>query len=177
MVTFEQGKNALCLAHLESITSHLRTLLQIFYQNMVDGQVSRSVWLSYIQGFQGWGVGKMVNGSFIKYDGVSGNHVLFFQAMDAFLGLTPYLTVEDRLRYIPVNQRQLCAAFREHSFWTRVDDQKHAEIRDQMVKMIKQVKVSIPFSIHPHSERSRLTMGLRGKALQNRPPNESDALS
>lgn len=141
VVSFEERDKESCLCHLENVTSHLRGLLQIFYENIMDSRISHSVWLSYVQGFQGWGVGRIVNGEFIKYDGVSGNHVLFFQALDAFLGLTPYLTDKNHFRYIPVHQRELCIAFKEHSFWTKVDNQEHAEIRDQMIKIIKHMKV------------------------------------
>lgn len=61
----------------------------------------------------------MVNGKLIKYDMMSGCHVLFFRALDAFLGLTLYLTVENRVRYIPDHQRERCAAFKKHYLWTR----------------------------------------------------------
>ncbi|KAH7093374.1 hypothetical protein FB567DRAFT_624654 [Paraphoma chrysanthemicola] len=80
----EDDKNA-CLKHLETVSSHLRILLQLFYKIIAHAHVPQSVWLSHTQGFQGWGVGRMIDGGFVKFDGLSGNHVLVFQAIDAFL--------------------------------------------------------------------------------------------
>ena len=116
IMAFEEQNQSLCAQHLDNINQRLRRLLLIFFDGLTDSRVSRSVWLSYIQGFQGWGVGRMVDGEFIKYDGLSGNHVLFFQALDAFLGMERYLTDENMIRYIPVNQRNLCLSLKKHSF-------------------------------------------------------------
>ncbi|KAK9424052.1 putative indoleamine 2,3-dioxygenase [Seiridium unicorne] len=142
VVFFERGDKMTCLRHLENITRGIRTLLLTFYDNMVETRISHSVWLSYVQGFEGWGLERASKGVRIKDDGVSGNHVLFFQCLDAFLGLTPYLAEADYLRYIPIHQRELCTAFREHSFWSMVNNDEHKEIRDQMIKIIKHLKVA-----------------------------------
>lgn len=94
LTSYESGDKEACLRHLENINRRLRGLLLIFYDRLQDSRIARSVWLSYVQGFQGWGVGRVSNGAYVKHDGVSGNHVLFFQALDAFLGLDRYLTDE-----------------------------------------------------------------------------------
>ena len=142
IVSFEMGNKELCVKHLKNITSRLRNLLLVFYENLHNGRVSRSVWLSYVQGFQGWGVGKMVDGEFIKYDGLSGNHVLFFQALDAFLGLDRYLTDENMTRYIPVKQRELCLALRKHSLRSKLKEDSDTTIHDEMNKIVNRLKVS-----------------------------------
>ncbi|KAI1145672.1 hypothetical protein F4825DRAFT_473688 [Nemania diffusa] len=168
VVSFENSDKDSCLVHLENINKLLRNLLKIFYENIRESRISRSVWLSYVQGFQGWGLGKISNGKFVKYDGVSGNHVLFFQALDAFLGLPPYLSEENHICYIPVHQRELCIAFRDHSFWTKVDNNQEFEaIRDQMVKIIKHMKRFrtahrtrvMPYLKQPAPERLIMTAG------------------
>jgi hypothetical protein len=97
------------------------------------------VWLSYVQGFQGWGIGKIVNGEFIKYDGISGNHVLVFQALDAFLGLDRYLTNEDMVRYIPANQRNFCLALKKKCLRAKLGGDKVLE--NAFTDIVKKLKV------------------------------------
>lgn len=146
IMSFETGDRASCIIHLENISQRLRDLFLIFFDNLKDSRVSRSVWLSYIQGFQGWGVGRVVDGQFIKYDGLSGNHVLFFQALDAFLGMNSYLSDENHNRYIPVNQRALCLALRKHSFRSipkEHDDDFQVEGKVKLI--VNQLKVGISF--------------------------------
>ena len=141
VVSFAVGNKESCVKHLENVTMRLRNLLLVFYENLHNGRVSHRVWLSYVQGFQGWGVGKMVDGEFIKYDGLSGNHVLFFQALDAFLGMDRYLSDENMLRYIPVKQRELCLAFRKYSLRSRLNQENDTMIKDEMNKIVNRLKV------------------------------------
>lgn len=129
------------LPHLRAINTRLRDLFLIFYENLTKSRVSHSVWLSYIQGFQGWGVGKYVNGEYIKYDGLSGNHVLFFQALDAFLGMERYLTDENMERYIPARQRELCLVFKKYSFLRQAELDGVNEVEAEFAKMVNQLKV------------------------------------
>ena len=117
ILAHENGHTASCLHFLENIDSNLCNVFQVFYDNLTESRVSRSVWLSHVQGFQAWGVGKVVNDQFIKNDGLSGSQVLIYQALDAFLGIDQYLSDEDMnmKRYIPVNQRHFCAALKKNS--------------------------------------------------------------
>ena len=142
ILAFEHHDRLSCVKHLENISKRLRYLLLIFFEGLTDARVSRSVWLSYIQGFQGWGVGKEINGVYVKYDGLSGNHVLFFQALDAFLGMDRYLPDESHLRYIPESQRALCIAFRKHSFRICLKENDDLEIEGKVKAIVNQVKVS-----------------------------------
>lgn len=103
--------------------------------------VSREVWLSYCQGFQGWGVGRMIDGEFVKYDGLSGNHVLFFQAIDAFLGLDRYLSDENMVRYIPYRQRAFCITLKKYSLRERLGTAEDAGIVQELEKMLQQMRV------------------------------------
>lgn len=98
VICFEENDKVSCMSHLKNISFRLRHVLLVFYENLLESRISRTVWLSYVQGFQGWGVERMVDGELIKYDGLSGNHVLFFQALDAFLGMGRYLTDENMIR-------------------------------------------------------------------------------
>ena len=145
VICFEKNDKVSCENHMKNIAFRLRHLLKVFYENLIEARVSHSVWLSYIQGFQGWGVGRIVDGKFIKYDGLSGNHVLFFQALDAFLGMDPYLTEENLIRYIPINQRKLCAAFRKHSFRNKLDDHTGSKIEGEIKHIVQHLKVHFAF--------------------------------
>lgn len=157
------------MAHLENINVKLRDLLLIFYENLTDSRISRSVWLSYVQGFQGWGVGRMIDGEFIKYDGLSGNHVLFFQALDAFLGMDRYLTDENMDRYIPVNQRNFCVALKEHSFRNKLEGVGNIEVEAEVTKIVNSLKVA--FSLHYCGFISR------NLGVQSCPSNPCNAIS
>lgn len=108
---------------------------------LTELRISHSVWLSYVQAFQGWGVGRMVNGEFVKYDGLSGNHVLFFQALDAFLGMDRYLTDENMIRYIPVNQSNLCVALKKHSIRNKLKEHGDVRIEEEFKKIVNHMKV------------------------------------
>jgi hypothetical protein len=141
VICFEEKDKLACATHLKNITTRLRHLLLVFYNNLAESRVSHSVWLSYVQGFQGWGVGRMVDGKFIKYDGLSGNHVLFFQALDAFLGLDRYLTDENMVRYIPANQRELCNTFKRYSFRSKLKKHSDKKIEDEVTKIVNHLKV------------------------------------
>ena len=151
IICFGENNKVSCKKHLENITSRLRQLLLIFYQNLTASRVSHAVWLSHVQGFQGWGVGRMVDGEFLKYDGLSGNHVLFFQALDAFLGMDRYLTDENMIRYIPINQRKLCIALKKHSFRNKLDEASDMKIEEEIKKIVQHLKVRGSFHVYADS--------------------------
>ena len=142
IVRYDQKNVAACLEHLENITFRLRHLLKVFYENLVESRMSKSVWLSYCQGFQGWGVGRIIDGEFVKFDGLSGNHVLCFQAIDAFLGMEKYLTDENMIRYIPVNQRRLCEELKRATFRGRLEGNEHPKLEAEFQKIVNHMKVS-----------------------------------
>ena len=141
ITSFQHNDQELCVRYLESITCRLRQLLTVFYENLKEARVSHSVWLSYVQGFQGWGVGKIVDGQLIKYDGLSGNQVLFFQALDAFLGIDRYLADEEMNRYIPRNQRRFSSALRTHSFRSKLSKDSDPRIDAEIQKIVNHLRV------------------------------------
>lgn len=180
VAAFDSGDKPSCVRHLEDVSDKLRTLLAVFYENVHDRRVSRSVWLSYVQGFQGWGVGRYVDGGYVKYDGLSGNHVLFFQALDAFLGLERYLTDENMDRYIPRNQRELCLAFKRNTLRGKMnkEDPEDERVEEALQTIVKQIRVFraahrsrvIPYLEQPAPERLPMTAGksvLKGDTLSD----------
>lgn len=139
---YDRKDIAACLEHLENITFRLRHLLKVFYENLVESRISRSVWLSYVQGYQGWGIGRIIDGEFIKFDGLSGNHVLAFQAIDAFLGMDKYLTDENMIRHIPVNQRRFCEELKRATFRHELSQEGHQKLEDEFQRIANHMRVS-----------------------------------
>lgn len=151
IVAFEENRKADSLRRLQQLKPKLDKIYQLFYDGLVDAKVSRKVWLSYCQGFQGWGVGRVIDGRHVKYDGLSGNHVLIFQAIDAFFGMERYLIDENMIRYIPVRQREFTSVLRRHSIRAQIEKGEYEEIRAEISKLVQAMRVSslsytIPFS-------------------------------
>lgn len=146
ILAHEKGNTANCLHFLGRVNLNIRDVFQVFYDNLTESRVSQSVWLSHVQGFQAWGVGKVVNDQFIKDDGLSGSHVLFYQALDAFLGLDRYLSDEDMERYIPVNQRRFCVALKRNNLRSKLLDDEALEVFSSIAKKFKVICPSINFS-------------------------------
>jgi hypothetical protein len=151
-VAFEENRKADSLQRLQQLKPKLDKIYQVFYDGLVDAKVSRKVWLSYCQGFQGWGVGRVIDGRHVKYDGLSGNHVLIFQAIDAFFGMERYLIDENMIRYIPVRQREFTSVLRRHSIRAQIEKGEYEEIRAEISKLVQAMRVSsLSYTIHSHS--------------------------
>jgi hypothetical protein len=142
IVAFEENRKADSLRRLQQLKPKLDKIYQVFYDGLVDAKVSRKVWLSYCQGFQGWGVGRVIDGRHVKYDGLSGNHVLIFQAIDAFFGMERYLIDENMIRYIPVRQREFTSVLRRHSIRAQIEKGEDEEIRAEIGKLAQAMRVS-----------------------------------
>lgn len=148
IINFERGDKQSCLENVKRVVFNQRQLMMTFYENLHDSKISRKIWLSYIQSFQGWGAGRTINGKFVMYDGLSGNHVLIFQAIDAFLGLERYLTNENMERYIPVNQRNLCLSLKKHCIRAKLGEgAEDRTIADEISKIVNQMRVRIESSL------------------------------
>jgi hypothetical protein len=145
-IAFEQGNKEECLKHMQDINTQLRELLNVFYQNLVESRVAKGVWLGYCQSFQAWGAGRMIDGEYVEFDGVSGSHNLCFMVLDAFLGMKSYMNEQNLRRYIPHNQRSMIATFRKHSFFDRLHADDDKEISDQFGKIIQHLKVFLQFT-------------------------------
>ncbi|KAF7589838.1 hypothetical protein BBP40_003596 [Aspergillus hancockii] len=174
IIYFEEHDNVSCLAHLQNITFRLRPLLRILYDGLTASRVSGEDWLSYIQGFQGWGVGRMINGQYVKYDGWSGNYVLV-SALDAFLGLDWYLSDENTDCYIPARQRDLCVTFKKYSFRHKFRGPIDRQIEDEFKKMMNHMKANLGTRIMPYLEQpapERLTM-TAGKSVLEGPDTKT----
>lgn len=124
------------------IRAHLPHVLDTYRSTLVDSKIPQSLWLPYVQGFQAWGAGKIIDGTYVEYDGLSGNQQPLFHFIDAFLGIDPYLTEESLERYIHASQRKLSMALRKHSFRQRAILAGHSEIEAEMEKIKNHIRVS-----------------------------------
>jgi len=80
IIAFAGEDRTACARHVAGIVSQLRLVLGSYFDNMHDKVIARSVWLSYIQGFQAWGIGTydQAIGAWEQFDGLSGKQVLLF---------------------------------------------------------------------------------------------------
>jgi hypothetical protein len=151
IVAFAEGDKGACARHVASITSQLRLVLGSYMDNLHDMIVARSVWLSRIQGFYAWGIGHYDEGTqdWDKFDGLSGNQVLLFQALDAFLAIEQYLSPRDQERNVSKRQREFCHALRRHSFRAILIETPHdadvVEILRNFDEILKRLRVSVKF--------------------------------
>ncbi|KAF1832326.1 hypothetical protein BDW02DRAFT_640868 [Decorospora gaudefroyi] len=176
IATFAHGDAVACARHVASITSQLRLILGSYMNNMHDNMIPHSVWLSYVQGFQAWGIGQRNKkaGEWEEFDGLSGNQVLLFQALDAFLGIEQYLSPRDQERNLPKRQRELCHALRKHSFRATLselpDDETVAEIARSFDEILKRLR------LFRTAHRRRATMYLSQPAPERLPMTAGKSL-
>ena len=151
VISYENDDRAACAGHVANITAQLRPLLGAYYDRLHDKVIARSAWLSHVQGFFAWGAGyeDELTGEWVKFDGLSGNQVLLFQALDAFLGLPPYLSREDKLRNVPARQRQFCDVMEKYSFRRHLEEPTTAKevtgddaaLLEEFGKILKHLRV------------------------------------
>jgi hypothetical protein len=155
LLAHARGDLPSCLRHTRRITERLRPLLGGYYDRMHDARIARAAWLSHVQGFYGWGVGYYQEGGegrggsggggeWVRFDGLSGNQVLLFQVLDAFLGLPPYLDEESQRRNVPGRQREFCRAVGRHSFRGRLGAEGvEGRIGLELGEIVKRLRVSL----------------------------------
>ncbi len=148
IVSHARNDKAACLKHVAGITAQLRLVLGSYFDNMHDQHIARTVWLQHVQGFYAWGVGHFdaQGGEWVKFDGLSGNQVLLFQAVDAFLGIEQYLSERDQERNVPARQRAFCKALAKHSFRHMLselsNDSYDLKIINEFREIVKRLRVS-----------------------------------
>ncbi|KAK4444714.1 hypothetical protein QBC34DRAFT_474141 [Podospora aff. communis PSN243] len=145
ILAYNRGEMESCLVHTRQISEGLRPVLAEYYDRVHDKTIARSAWLSRVQGFYAWGMGFQDErtGEWVKYDGLSGNQVMLFQAVDAFLGLEVYLGEEARLGNVPRLQREFCEAVGRASFRAGLGEGGGVEgmVRGEMGEIVKRLRV------------------------------------
>ncbi|KAK6209348.1 hypothetical protein LQW54_006335 [Pestalotiopsis sp. IQ-011] len=175
ILSFEDGDRVRSLRHLERVTVNLREMLGIFYEKLSERHISHKAWLSYVQGFQAWGVGRVIDGEYVKSDGLSGNHVLVFQALDAFLGMKPFLSDDVSSKYIPGNQRRLSTSLRDSGFRDKVNAAGDESLKAEMSKIANHLRVFraahrarvMSYLEEPAPERFPMTAGMSVLAYES----------
>ncbi|KAK6084492.1 hypothetical protein SCUP234_03281 [Seiridium cupressi] len=110
-----------------------------------------------VMGFFAWGAGSIddATGEFDKYDGLSGNQVLLFQALDAFLGIQPYLSQRDKERNVPARQRALCEIFEKHSFRAKLSEDTNDEVEVRIVNEFTEILKRLRMFRSAHRTRAK----------------------
>ncbi|KAF9039532.1 hypothetical protein BDZ89DRAFT_384414 [Hymenopellis radicata] len=175
---FRRGDKSACACAMASINEILIQVLDCYYEIMSESKIPRTYWMRYAQGFQAWGCGEMVDNEYVEYDGLSGNQLLVFQAVDAFLGLESYLPARDLERYIPATQRHFVSSLRKHNFRGNVEDMAEGSAlkveTDRMVKTMKAFRQAHrarvrPYLSQPAPERMMMTAGKSVLETEQRP--------
>lgn len=148
IVAFETSQLGACAQHVADIVVQLRWVLGCYFNNMHDQVIAQTVWLSHIQGFQAWGIGHYDEQTqhWEKYDGLSGNQVLLFQALDAFLDIAQYLSPKDQMRNVPMRQRDFCHALRTHSFRRKLEGLQGNQSIDAVKAYLDEIVVKLRVS-------------------------------
>ncbi|KAK0658054.1 hypothetical protein B0T16DRAFT_426019 [Cercophora newfieldiana] len=144
ILAYSRGDFVSCLQHTKQIAEGLRPVLSEYYDRVHDKTIARSAWLSHVQGFYAWGMGFQdeKTGEWVKFDGLSGNQVMLFQAVDAFLGLDVYLGEAARMGNVPRLQREFCEAVGRASFRERLGREGiEGRIRTEMAEIVKRLRV------------------------------------
>ncbi|KAH8890621.1 hypothetical protein GQ53DRAFT_794661 [Thozetella sp. PMI_491] len=172
---FEHHEMAVCMVHMTRISKQLHQALNCYYTRLHDKIIPHAVWLSHVQGFFAWGIGYVdpATGEWHEFDGLSGNQILLFQALDAFLGLEPYLPAETQHLNMPACQRALCRSLEKHFFraelgksrarWSE-DEARIAAEFDEIVKQLRRFRSahrarSKAYLSEPAPERLPMTAG------------------
>lgn len=148
-MAFTNGDKSTSGRYLFQIQEQLRPILSLYYDRLHDQKIPRSAWLSHIQGFSAWGAGHVdeKTGKFVIFDGLSGNQILLFQALDAFLGMESYLTQEILEQNVPRRQREFCRVLRKHSIREQLEQPPHDDETKEMIeefeKIVKRLRVSL----------------------------------
>jgi hypothetical protein len=148
IISFTCGDKQACAIYVRGIADQLCFALDVYFRHLHDQSVARSIWLSHVQGFYGWGIGPYdeANNEWIKFNGLSGNQALLFQALDAFRGLPQYLSATDQERNVPIRQRIFCKALAKYSFRRSLGeqpiDEHEAQILQDFRDIVKRLKVS-----------------------------------
>ncbi|KAJ7754452.1 hypothetical protein B0H16DRAFT_744714 [Mycena metata] len=145
---------------LKSANDILRTALKHFFSTMVDANISRTVWMAYVQGFQGW--------TLEGVDGISGGQSLIFRTLDSFLSITPFPTPEKERLHIPEAQRNWLNSLRDYGIRAVAKERGYDQITEELESLVKQLRLwrmghmrrMQPYESVHRPERKTMTAGI-----------------
>jgi hypothetical protein len=141
---FERGDRVRVLQQLVSIKEGVRTVAKVFLDNMTPEKINKHMWARYVQALHSYGTGIDRDGSYVEYDGVSGNQLPFFYLVDAFLGVEPFLSEKEMKLGMTKTQRALGAEITKRSFRRKLSLPDDQEIEAHLADIAKQLRVSDP---------------------------------
>ncbi|KAJ7708686.1 hypothetical protein B0H17DRAFT_916317, partial [Mycena rosella] len=155
-----------------SANSHLKAIFKYFFDNLTDSNISRELWMAYVQGPHGWVLEEI--------DGVSGGQSLVIRSVDAFLGIRPFPTPEVEALHLPLPQRIWLDALREYDIRAVARAINAKEVVTELEAMVKHLSPQVWRMGHmqrmvayegvPRPERQKMTTG---KSLVNIAPDEN----
>ncbi|KAJ7158372.1 hypothetical protein C8R43DRAFT_1234305 [Mycena crocata] len=118
---------------LKSANDILKLALKYFFDTMVNSNMSHSVWMAYVQGFQGWALDGV--------DGISGGQSLIFRTLDSFLGIKPWPTSEKECLHIPEIQRAWLNCLRDYDIRAVAKERGYNEVTAQLDSLVRQLRL------------------------------------
>ncbi|KAJ7266953.1 hypothetical protein B0H12DRAFT_1179405 [Mycena haematopus] len=148
------------LEALKSANDIFRAALKYFFSTMVDSKISHTVWMAYVQGFQGWALDGI--------DGISGGQSLIFRTLDSFLGIRPWPTPEKERLHIPEVQRNWLNCLRDYDIRAVAKERDYDEITAELDSLVKQLRLwrmghmrrMQPYESVYRPERKAMTAGI-----------------
>ncbi|KAJ7512671.1 hypothetical protein B0H11DRAFT_1625495, partial [Mycena galericulata] len=145
---------------LISANDILKAGLKYFFSTMVDSNISHTVWMAYVQGFQGWALEGI--------DGISGGQSLIFRTLDSFLGIRPWPTPEKEQLHIPEVQRNWLNCLRDYDIRAVAKERGYEEVTSELDSLVKQLRVwrmghmrrMQPYESVYRPERQHMTAGI-----------------
>lgn len=143
IIAFEKGQKGRCSEHLKAVNAHLRTALRVYYDQVIGSRIPHDIFVPYLQGFHGWAAGKMVDGKYTEYDGVSGAQMVLFNMLDGFLGLEPFLDPKEFPKYITARQRGFIDSVTKHAFREKAKQDGDPQLETQLDSIVAQLRVGL----------------------------------
>lgn len=141
IISFEKCQRDRCNEHLKAVNACLQAALRVYYDQVVDSKIPRSIFVPYLQGFHGWAAGEMVDGKYTEYDGVSGAHMVLFNMLDSFLGLDTFLDPKAFPNYITSRQRGFISSVRKHAFREEAKRDRNVQLETQLDSIAARLRV------------------------------------
>lgn len=113
--------------------------------------------MGYVQGFQAFGAGQMLDGEYVESGGTSGNQTPFILITDAFFGMKPSMSEDEELSTLPTTQRNLLGALRRYNFPQKVKNSGDVELLALADKCLGQMRVradTFAFASHSYPSKS-----------------------
>ncbi|KAJ6595747.1 hypothetical protein DFH09DRAFT_1410576, partial [Mycena vulgaris] len=118
---------------LQAANEILKMALKYFFGTMVNSNMSHTVWMAYVQGFQGWALDGI--------DGISGGQSVVFRTLDSFLGIRPWPTPEKERLHIPEIQRNWLKILRDYDIRAVAKERGYEEVTAELDSLVKQLRL------------------------------------